>query len=339
VRVVLERDLVQTRTIAPAPPLKRHAVRRYLALEAARLFRKNGVPLVTDGTVLSADRSSCALWSAAAPEPVLQAILDGCEQAGIAVERIGPAADVLPQATETPKTRELVFSNGRTAEVLSVGPAGTWRSRLVAKGDAGTSPLVPALAALGDEATHFAAAYGAVVASTRLSLLPPHAQATRALAARRQLMRLGALAAVLWLVALVAYGVRLAAASKSAQRELESHRAALDSALALRRELDAGVSALSEFANLRAARSRRLTLMAAVTAVLDDSVYLATMQVGLDGTVRLTGYAPSAVRAVASIGRVRFLRDVHLDGSAVRERAPSGRDLDRFAIIALERSP
>src|SRR6266487_3954980 len=48
-RVVLERDVVQLRSIVPAPPLKPAPLRRYVALEAPRLFRKNGAPLVTDG--------------------------------------------------------------------------------------------------------------------------------------------------------------------------------------------------------------------------------------------------------------------------------------------------
>lgn len=54
-RVVLERDVVQLRTIAPAPRLSRAAAHRYVALEARRLFRRNGALLVTDGVMVRVD--------------------------------------------------------------------------------------------------------------------------------------------------------------------------------------------------------------------------------------------------------------------------------------------
>ncbi len=338
-RVVLERDLMQTRTITPAPHLRARAARQFVALEAPRLFRKNGAPLVTDGAILHTDGSSLALWSAAAPEPVVQAILDGCEQAGIAVEHVGPAADVLPRTTVTPLPGELIFPNGGTAEVISVGRDGTWRSRLVATRDTAEIQLVPSLVALGTEATHFAAAYGATVTSPRLSLLPEHAAAKRAHAARRQLIRLVVLAAVLWLIAFVTYSARLEIATRTAQRELDSNRAPLDSALALHRQLDAGAASLSEFANLTASRSRHLSLIAGLTSALGDSCYLVTLEIGPGGIVRIAGYAPSAVRVLASLGHVPLLRDARLEGPVTRERTTAGLELDRFAIVAQRDAP
>lgn len=333
-RVVLERELVQTRTIIPPPPLKPRAARRYVALEAPRLFRRNGVPLVTDGVILHTSQSARALWCAAAPEDVLRAILEGCRQAGIVVERVGPAADVLPKTTAAPTVGELVFPNGRTAEVISVGSAGTWRSRLVLKAEGGAPELMPALRALGPEAIQFAGAYGATTASPRLSLLPPDTIAARARVARRQLIRAVTLAAGLWVIALVTYAARLEITATSAARELKSHRGALDSALALRRDLDAGTQSLAEFAALKALRSRHLMLIAAVTSALDDSVYISTFQVQSDGVVRLAGYGQSALRVVASLGRVSMLDDVRLEGPVTRERPTGGRELDRFAITA-----
>ncbi len=333
-RVVLERDLIQARTIAPAPPIRARTARRFVALEAPRLFRKNGVPLVTDATILRCDGPSLALWSAAAPEPLVQAILDGCEEAGIAVEQLGPAADVLPRTTIAPTPGDLIFSGGGTAEVISVGADGTWRSRLVPKPDAATVELAPPLVALGAEGSHFAAAYGATVAAPRLSLLPANALARRAHAARRRLIRLCIGAAVLWLLAFVTYGARLEIASASAQRELDLNRGALDSALALRREIDAGAGSLRDFASLTASRSHHLRLIANITSVLADSCYLVALQIGSGGIVRLAGYAPSAMRVVAAVGRVPSLHDARLEGPVTRERSAAGLELDRFAIVA-----
>lgn len=333
-RVVLERDLIQARTIAPAPPLRARAARRFIALEAPRLFRKNGVALVTDAAILHSEGSSLALWAAAAPEPVVHAILEGCEQAGIAVEQVGPASDVLPRSTVAPTPGDLIFSGGGTAEVISVGADGTWRSRLIAKSDAAAVELAAPLATLGAEGSHFAAAYGATVAAPRLSLLPANALARRAQAARRHLIRLCIAAAVLWLVAFVTYGARLEIAAASAQRELDVNRGALDSALTLRREIDAGAGSLREFASLTASRSHHLRLIAGITAVLGDSSYLVALQIGSGGIVRLAGYAPSAVRVVAAVGRVPSLHDARLEGPVTRERTAAGRELDRFAIAA-----
>ena len=333
-RVVLERDLIQARTIAPAPPLRARAARRFIALEAPRLFRKNGVALVTDAAILHSEGSSLALWAAAAPEPVVHAILEGCEQAGIAVEQVGPASDVLPRSTVAPTPGDLIFSGGGTAEVISVGADGTWRSRLIAKSDAAAVELAAPLATLGAEGSHFAAAYGATVAAPRLSLLPANALARRAQAARRHLIRLCIAAAVLWLVAFVTYGARLEIAAASAQRELDVNRGALDSALTLRREIDAGAGSLREFASLTASRSHHLRLIAGITAVLGDSSYLVALQIGSGGIVRLAGYAPSAVRVVAALGRVPSLHDAKLEGPVTRERTAAGRELDRFAIVA-----
>src|SRR6266550_3154242 len=67
-RVVLERDVVQLRSLTPAP-LKGKAVRRWVALEAERLFRRNGAPLVTDGVIVPLGKEAAALWAAAVPEP------------------------------------------------------------------------------------------------------------------------------------------------------------------------------------------------------------------------------------------------------------------------------
>ncbi|MGH7675109.1 MAG: hypothetical protein ACREMV_07540, partial [Gemmatimonadales bacterium] len=51
-RVALERDVLQLRTVSPAPPLRAPAARAYVALEAPRLFRRNGWPLVTDAVLV-----------------------------------------------------------------------------------------------------------------------------------------------------------------------------------------------------------------------------------------------------------------------------------------------
>jgi hypothetical protein len=333
-RVVLGRDIVQLRSIVPAPPLRAGALRRYVALEAPRLFRHNGAPLVTDGVRVAVTKDSAVLWAGAAPEPLVLAVLAGCAQAGLALEALGPAADVLPRAT-CASNGSLVFPNGGTCEVLDVGPGGTWQSRLMRGMGNGESPVLAApLAALGEHASHFAAAYAAAIVAPRLTLLPAEARAAEERSGRRRLVRLLGVGVALWLVAAGVHVGRLAWVRETATRSLGAAAPAVDSALAARRDLDLARATLATIARAAEGRSRHVALLAAITQALGDSTYLAAFQVTPDGVVRLAGYAPVAARVVAQLEHVATLRDVRLEGPVTRERGAEGRERDRFAIVA-----
>jgi hypothetical protein len=339
-RAVLERRTVQLRSLVPAPPLKQRAVRSYVALEAPRLFRGQGVPLVTDGSLVTVDKDTRALWAAAASEPLLRAVLDGCTQAGLALESLGPAAELLPNALADPRAVAVVaFPNSTTSEVLSVGEGGPWRSRLV--NGAGEEPSwVAALASLGGDARYFAPAYAAAVATPRLQLIPADARAARERAANRRLRRVAAVGLGVWLLAAGVHETRLFGLLQGSTRYLESVAPALDSALAARRDLDAGRATLATIAEATQRRSRRLALLSGLTAALGDSVFLVTLRVEADGMVRVAGYAPSAPRVLAQLERIDGLRGAQLEGPVTRETVPSGATLDRFAIAArLEERP
>ncbi len=343
-RVVLERDLVQVRSIVPAPPLKPAALRRYVALEAPRLFRRNGGPLVTDGVKITVGKGTTVLWAGAVAEPVARAALTGCAQAGLSVEALGAASDVLPRAFNAVDGEALVVPNGGTVEVLELGGAGVWRSRRVAAPPEGHMPsreLTRALGELGEEASRFAAAYAAAVALPRLALFPPEVRAAQERHGRRRLVRVLAMGTALWVLAAATYTARLAWTRHAATTALGSAAAAVDSALAIRRELSLARATLATVATAERARSRHLELIAAVTRALGDSTYLVALQVAPDGTVRLAGYAPVAARVVAALERVGVLRDVRLEGPVTRETGNEKREtLDRFAIVArLEPAP
>jgi len=339
-RVVLERDVVQLRSIVPAPPLKPAALRRYVALEAPRLFRKNGAALVTDGVKVTVAKDT-VLWAGAAAEPVAQAVLIGCAQAGLVLEALGPASDVLPHAARE-VSGSLVFPNAGACELLEVGPYGTWQSRLIKEaGDRQPATLRKVLEPLGEDAPHFAAAYAAAVAVPRLTLLPTEARAAQARRSRRRMITLFALGTALWLLAAGTYVGRVAWLGHVATRSLGAAAPAVDSALAVRRELGLAEATLATVARAEQGRSRHLALLAALTRVLGDSTYLLTLQVTPDDVVRLAGYAPVAARVVADLERVTVLRDVRLEGPVTRE-AGSGMRVarDRFAIVArLEPAP
>jgi len=341
-RVVLERDVVQLRTVSPAPPLKPRALRRYVALEARRVFRKNGAPIVTDG-IRVAGEGRVVLWAAAAEEPLLSRILAGSAEAGLRVESIGPAADVLPAAVaHRPLTGDLAFPKGATTELLTVDAEGTWRSRMV-RGSAGEAPAghwAPPLGRLGADAPQFAAAYAAAVVLPRLELWPGELKAARARESRRKLLLLAAAGLSLWLLAGAVYVGRLLSTLHSSTRYLDAVSTRLDSALAVRRDLDAGRGTLATMTAAQRTRSRHLALLAGVTTALGDSAYLVTYQVGADAVVRLSGYAPSAARVLATLERVGGLHGPRLEGPVSREATAGARVLDRFAIVGRrERSP
>jgi hypothetical protein len=149
-----------------------------------------------------------------------------------------------------------------------------------------------------------------------------------------------ALGLALWLAAGATYVGRLGWVLRAATNSLGRAQPALDSALALRRELDAGRATLATIVAARAGRSRRLELWGALTRSLSDSVFLVALTAAPDGTVRLAGFAPSAARVLAQLERLPRLSHVRPEGRASRETVPGGGERERFTIVAeLEQAP
>jgi hypothetical protein len=337
--VALERDVVQLRTILPAPRLSANAARRYASLESARLFRRKGAPLAIDALLVRGDADNCAIWAAAASETLLQSVLDGCAQAGLEVEAIGPAADVVHASTGDPTARELVFPNGGTSEVVDVTAEGAWRSRRVSGIRPVTVPWHPALAVLGPEAAHFAPAFSVALRLPRLQLLPAHSRAKRAHRVRRRLAQTFGIAVFLWTMAIAIYTVRLSVASSGASGELAANGAAIDSALALRRELETARTAIYRFRRAEIQRSRQLGLLADITRLIGDSAFLTAYRSDPEGRIHLSGYAPSAARVVANLERSAALREPRLEAPVAREVIAGRGELDRFVVVARGRVP
>jgi hypothetical protein len=339
--VGLKRDVVQIRSLHPAPPLKARDVPRYVTLEAARLFRQNGHPLVTDGTLVSVSKGDPALWAAAVSEPLLDAILEGCREAGLTLEALAPSAETLPAALDMePLTAEVSVPDGRTTERLSLGAAGAvWRSRWSRSDAPSEVDWVSALTAVNGERAVVAPAYAAGVRLPVLALLPA---GHRAAARRRGRRRMGVLAAVgvgLWLLSGALYAGRLSYAYARATALLAAFHPAADSALSARRELDEARTTLETIARTRADRSRSLRLLAGLTAALPDSVSIIALQVSPTGQVRVTGYAPRAADVLARVGRVGGLSGASFEGAVTREVMAGQAERDRFTVVATERAP
>ncbi|HLB38654.1 MAG TPA: PilN domain-containing protein [Gemmatimonadales bacterium] len=342
-RVVLARHLVQLRTVAPAPPLTNAAARRYVAFEANRLFRRNGAPLVTDARVVPRDAAEKVLWAGAVPEPLVTAVVRGCEEAGLQLEALGPASEVLPWVVqERPRGSDLCFQDGNACERIGHGARGVWRSRLL-QGEAAPVPAwVAPLAATGERAPILAAAYGATLRRPALDLLPKETKAARARVVRKRLQLTAAVGAALWVAAGAVRVARLEVLGRAVERELGSLQPAVDSAVVRRRDLTAARAALGTIQDARGHRSRALVLLADLTTRLGDRAFLAGFQLSADSTVRLVGYAPQAARVLAQLERAPWVRDVRFEAPVMRERVSTGaggEDLERFSLIVHLRGP
>lgn len=343
-RIVLDRRLVQLRSVTPAPPITTRNAAAYVALESPRLFRNGTEPLVTDALVLHASGQR-TLWAGAASEPTVRALLAGCREAGLEVEALGPAADVLAVAACAPSSSgAIAFPNGTTSEVVERAGGQTLRSRLVVGAEAASPKWVEPLAALGADAPFFAPAYAAARARPRLLFLPRETHEARRLRTRRRLRWVAATAAGLWLAALGVYAVRLGTTARGAERELRALGLAVDSALALHRDLDAARGVLATIGAAAEGRSRHLVLLADLTRALPDSSVLVALRIAPDSSVRVAGYAASGARVLAQLETVRRLRGARFEGPLVREALGAGtgqsRTWDRFAVVAhLEPAP
>ncbi len=123
-RVELEASLAQLRTLHDLPPVRTAQLRALVATQAARFFRRNGKPLVTDAcwTGREARRQGTAL-AAAVEEPWLEALTEGARVAGLPVETIGPAE--LPEGARLMLLPPAERRRRRERALLSVRRLGT----------------------------------------------------------------------------------------------------------------------------------------------------------------------------------------------------------------------
>jgi hypothetical protein len=92
VRVELLPPVVQVRTLAGLPPVRRRALADLVSLQRSRFFRQNGKPLLTDARWLPGRKGSPPIARAAAvEEPWPDAALEACRALGLRLDAIRPA--------------------------------------------------------------------------------------------------------------------------------------------------------------------------------------------------------------------------------------------------------
>lgn len=336
VRIVLERDMVQLRSL-DGVPLRAGALRRHVALQAPRLFRNGHGPVASDVVAVALGRGRSAALAAAAPESVCRAIVQGCAAAGLALEYIAPAAEPLGATFLRPADATCDVRTAAGLERLDGVRGRVWRSRRLRQSEAAPATH-PGLAELGERATEFTAAFAAARGRSRLNLIPSEVVARNTALASRRLRRLAVAAVVAWVAMAVTYAGRMRLAAGTAARELEAIRPAAESALVLRRDLNALTDAVATIREAERGRSRHLELLGALSAGLGDSVALVSLRIGADSAFHLAGYAPVADRVVATLERMPGVAAPRLDGPPGRQRMSAiglpRTERDRFAISA-----
>lgn len=337
-RVVLTRPLVQFRTLMPGPPLRgRSAARRYVELHADRLFRRNGSLLLTDGYLVRSDKGR-GLLAAATSAVLAGAILEGCDQAGVRLEALGPASELIHQVLRAPpRSGEVTVPHPGAREILTSDRHMLVRTRLVREMPAEQQPLLPSLDGLGAEAWGYAPALAAALRSPALSLLPSETQAVRRRATRRRSQLIAGMALGLWMVAGTVLGLRTAERARELRAESEARRPAVDSVLAVRGQLNATRAALAVLDTGWVRRGQPLRTLVRLTEGLDDGTVVVALRLTGDSAVRLAAYGGSASRTLAQLEQVRMLGDVHLESVPARETIGSGslrREVERLAVVA-----
>jgi len=300
---------------------------------------------VTDARVIRHGRGRRTVLAAAASGDLLAAIAQGCEQAGLVLDAIGPACEVVPLVTrDASRATTLTVETAAGTEQLDLVRGVVCRSRLIRANCTPTHGWVPQLASLGELAGRFATAFSATKARPRLSLLPDHTRARAAAQHRRRVRWLIAAALVAWLMAGVVFLARLRLADARTRAELAASATMTESVRRLHRDLDSANAALTTMRQAEASRSSTFLLLERLTRLLGDSVIVVSVRITRDSTLHLAGYAPTADRVVATLERMQGVERPRLEEPPNRQVLTMAdgrrREWDRFGIVAqLARRP
>ncbi len=123
--VVVERPLMQLRRLTDLPPVRQATLKTLVRTHAARYFRRNGTPLVTDAKWIAADDGRTALLCAMEVS-LLEALAGGAQAAGLRLVSVTPAEgyglSLLPPSTQVARFDRL----RRTAFRWGTAAAAAW---------------------------------------------------------------------------------------------------------------------------------------------------------------------------------------------------------------------
>lgn len=307
--VAIGPSLVQVKKLSGLPPLQDSAALSAVIREGAgRFFLKNGVPLLTTDVTLIKPEPGTG-WAAAFEAPVVEQVQRVCVDAGLKLRAIVPATIALGQVA---RSGELTWIDGYVQAQLSYCDRELVTSRQLRvprhdgeRAEAVGSPSShPALEPLGDNAMHYADAYGATRIEHGARLLLSIETASRVRASSRTRIRIAASMFFLSVVALLAVPPLLASRSATrARTRLAPIAAEARKARGIERELDQVSSTLQLVSEFTAERSSLTVLLEHITAALPEHAAIVTLEVdSARGTI--VALAPRASQVTDALERV-----------------------------------
>jgi hypothetical protein len=126
-RVELDTGVVQLRTLGGLPPVRGTALKRLVALQSSRFFRRNGTSLITDACWSARGRRGGSALAVALEETWASSIVAASREIGITLEGIGVTGhldrfNLLPPAEHAARRRAELLSVRRLACLLAL----TW---------------------------------------------------------------------------------------------------------------------------------------------------------------------------------------------------------------------
>jgi hypothetical protein len=331
VTVALGPARAQVRHVSGLPPLTDpRALAGILREGSGRFFLRNGVAPVTTGVRVEGPGT---VWCGALDADAVRAAEEGCRRAGFRLAAVVPAVVVLGAALTGERVlwrdgavvAEVGFEEGRMLSVRRLAGA-------AALAEAPEPRPVAALALVGEQAVHFADAYGAALLERGEPLaLRPGGRGSPDM--RVPGWRLAVPAAVLAAAlgfALVAPAWRALAAGEAASARLGALGARRGEAATARRELERVDGALAEAAAFSASRASPSLLLAEVTRALPQGSALVSLRVDSAGG-SLVALAPRAAPVLSALERVPGVTAPEIVGAVTREAA-AGRQVERVGI-------
>jgi hypothetical protein len=167
--------------------------------------------------------------------------------------------------------------------------------------------------------------------SAGLSLLLTEERERRRRQARLSLRRLCGAVVVLWIavavIALLAHGSQ----ERRVRRELAALAGPVSALRQVRHEVTLATETIAALDEAEAIRARSAGTLAAITAALPDSAFLASLEIEPDGSGRLAGYAKRASEVLARLDATEAVVAPVLENQRSRETV-AGREWESFSI-------
>lgn len=319
----------QLKLVTDLPPLaQRTALAAVVREHASRFFLKNGIPLLFSEVRTI---SPTSVWIASFEEPVVRDAIVACNDAGLTLRMVTPAAIALRLAT----TESAILWNDDDVDlVISYvdGIPAIARSAPSTERPHALPRFLPAFAALiGREAELMDAAGAARV--PRMEPIALRGQGLRLTKepTRRRLAVSGAvcvaaIVSVLLVPAIASWHVTRQAHVLDAAVQRQVRGAERDA-----RELASVTSALGALAAFTQSRRSLTLLLAQLTRALPEGSALLAFQLDSAGTGSIVAVAPRAAAVVDAVERVPGFASPEIVGPVTREAA-AGKQLDRVTV-------